>query len=108
DATDVGANLLAYGLPYFDAAKWLERADAIGLRVDLVQQQDGSWLFGQCMDLTDEENRGNNPRIQREQNRLQRIIANDYGGERRISLLCEEIRRNWPQLVCPLPAEVLS
>jgi len=108
DATDVGANLLAYGLPYFDAEKWMERANAIGLRVDLVQQQSGKWMFGQCMDLDDDENRGNNPRLRREQDRLRRIIAKDYGGKERISLLGDEIRRNWPQLVRPLPAEALA
>lgn len=101
DATDVGANLLAYGLPYFSAEKWMERADAIGLRVNMVQQQDGSWMFGQHMDLEGEENRGNNERLRREQDRLMRIVAKDYGGERRASLLCDEIRREWPQLMFP-------
>lgn len=104
DATDIGANLLAYGLPYFDAERWMERADAIGLQVDLTQQQDGRWMFGQRMDLRDEE-LGNDPRIRREERRLRRLIANDHGGPDRVRAVADEIRREWPQLVRPFTAE---
>lgn len=108
DATDVGANLLAYGLPYFDAKAWMERAAAVGQGVSLVQQQHGGWSFGVHL-VYPEEGEGKEPplRIRRERDRLLRIL-NFQGGAERYSAISDELRCNWSGLVYPLPAQVLS
>jgi hypothetical protein len=105
DNTDIGANLLAYGLPYFDAEAWMEAADRIGMQVSLVQQRDGSWSFGQQMDLRGEDRTTPlPPRLRREHRRLQGLLAKDFGVESRVHLVAEEIRREWPQLIIANPA----
>lgn len=108
DATDVGANLLAYGLPHFDAKGWMERADSVGQGASLVQQQDGRWSLGLHL-VYPEESEGKLPaeRIRRERDRLLRIL-NFQGGAERYRALGEELRCNWPRLVHSLPAEVIS
>ena len=106
DATDIGANLLAYGLPYFDAEAWMERAVALGQGVSLVQQARGGWSLGIHL-VYPEEDEGQKPsaRVQRERDRLIRIL-NFQGGIERHRALGDEIRRNWPQFIHALPAEV--
>lgn len=107
DTTDVGANLLAYGLPYFDSEAWLERAVAVGQGVSLVQQQHGGWSLGLHL-VYPEENEGKAPtsRIRRERDRLLRILNFQGAGDRHRAV-GDEIRRNWPQLLHALPAEAL-
>ena len=98
NSTDIGANLLAYGRLDFDAEAWLEAADRIGFRVDLSRMPNGSWTFGQCEDLRGEDGPDYSPRLRREQRRLQTLLNPDPRPER-LHAICEEIRREWPQLV---------
>ncbi len=95
DYTDIGANLLAYGLPVFSAEAWMERADAIGLRVGVVDFQ-GKRTFWQSMgtDADPASPAG------REAYRLQRIMAFDTI---RTAEVVQEIERDWPQLISPSP-----
>ena len=102
DHSDVGANLMAYGRPNFSAEHWMERADAIGLKVHVIAASDDQqrmlWV------ATDIDAEPNTP-PSREANRLQRILA--FDPVRRIEVV-EEIQRDWPQLifVAPKPVEV--
>jgi hypothetical protein len=100
DACDMGANLLAYGLPYFSASRWLQRAEAIGLNVHVIVQGEGK---AQTTSYGIELPGGDvvDPHIDREQGRLQRIFAADPG---RGSLLVAEIRKNWPHLITTVPS----
>lgn len=108
DDTDVGANLLAYGLPYFDAKLWMQRAAAVGQGVSLVQQQHGGWSLGVHFVYPEEgEGKVPTPRIRRERDRLLRILNFQCGTDRHRAV-GDEIRAHWPHLVHPLPAEVLS
>lgn len=92
DHSDIGANLLAYGQPHFSAELWMERADAIGLRVGLVNVE-GSRTLWQSMD-TDAEH--DSP-AGREVDRLRRILA--FDADLRTVDLIDEIERGWPQLI---------
>ncbi len=96
DGTDIGANLLAYGQPCFDAELWLEAAERTGIRVDVVQQREGGWLFGTSI-VEPEGDHLNTPAVQRERRRLLRIVS--FPGEERHKKLGNEIRENWPSLV---------
>lgn len=93
DGTDIGANLLAYGLPHFDAEAWMEAADRIGLHVDVIVAADGKRTFGWCEPLGDE---ALTERIKRERDRLIRIMNFEPG---RIRDIADEIERDWPQLI---------
>lgn len=90
DDCDVGRNLLAYGLPYFSAEKWMERADAVGLQVYATASLTG---FGYTL----AENDAPVERIRRERERLRRIIAT--GHTIRGCMIIDEIEREWPQLI---------
>lgn len=91
--TDIGMNLLAYGQLSFDAEAWMEAADRVDLRVSLIEQRDGRWMFGiQYQDDAPPR------RIERERNRLQRLL-NWVGIEDRARLVADEICENWPQLL---------
>lgn len=92
DHSDIGANLLAYGQPHFSAELWMERADALGLRVGLVNVKGGRTLW-QSMD-TDAEH--DSP-AGREVDRLRRILA--FDAKVRTAEIMEEIERDWPQLI---------
>jgi hypothetical protein len=92
DHSDIGANLLAYGQPHFSAELWMERADAIGLRVGLIAVN-GVRTLWQSMDI--EADFGTAP--YREADRLRRLIAFDH--RVRTTEVMEEIERDWPQLV---------
>lgn len=96
DDCDVGANLLAYGQLEFNAEAWMEAADRVGHNVMLVQQPDGSWGFWSDVDGNDQPT----PRISRERRRLVRLLNYPYDGSKdRLHAVCDEIRREWPQLV---------
>lgn len=120
--TDVGMNLLAYGLLYFDAEAWMKAANRTGLKVDLCIQRDGregvsiSMLnrnhLGIQEDNDDTPQTPVSPRIKRERDRLRRILANvceqraPGGGRDRYRAIGDEIRENWPELVWRAPAIV--
>lgn len=95
DYSDIGANLLAYGLPYFSAEHWMERADAVGLRVGIVAVE-GRRTLWQSMDTSAEHGTP----AGREVDRLRRIIAFD---PIRTSDVMDEIERDWPQLIATAP-----
>lgn len=90
DDCDVGRNLLAYGLPYFSAEKWMERADAVGLRVYANPDLTG---FGYTL----AEDDAPVERIRRERQRLRSLLATD--GLVRGCKIIDEIEREWPQLI---------
>lgn len=94
DASDLGANLLAYGLPHFSAEHWLERADAVGLQVSAIIHEDGGRGFCQSFPIHDGPN---SARIDREWDRLHRLAAFPEGN--RVQALIAEIEAEWPQLV---------
>lgn len=91
DHCDIGANLLAYGLPEFSAEQWMERADAVGLQVGVVSIE-GKRTLWQAMDTP----APHGAPADREVARLRRIIAFDPF---RASEVMDEIEREWPQLV---------
>lgn len=95
DASDLGANLLAYGLPEFSARHWMERAQAVGLGVHVMVQPHAATLWVEMPgdDIS-------SPRNDREQERLRRILAFQAG---RKDQLIAEIRQTWPQLVVTVP-----
>lgn len=101
DGSDLGRNLLAYGLPHFSAELWMERADAVGMRVSLIVQEDGSRVFG----ISEDHDSEDVPEfVHRERSRLQGIWAFDRS---RTAELCDEIIREWPQLAfraTPVPS----
>lgn len=100
-STDLGANLLAYGKPDFDASAWMDAAMRIGMPVNLTLNGNrGKGQVGFGMDLVGREE---SARLLRERDRLFLIMANDQDGKRLESLF-QEIEENWPNLVCRLPA----
>lgn len=117
--TDIGMHLLAYGLPYFDAKAWMERADAVGLKVDLCVQRDGREgihvgmldrrMIGIQEDNDDTPETPIGEKVRRERDRLRRILAHPAaqrgpdGGKDRIAAIADEIRENWPKLVWRAP-----
>lgn len=99
DHSDIGANLLAYGQPHFSAELWMERADAIGLQVRVVEFQ-GKRTLWQSMDI----DAPHDSPAGREADRLRRLLAFDT--LRSLDVM-EEIERDWPQLISPpVKAEV--
>lgn len=94
DATDIGANLLAYGMPCFSAEKWMERADAVDLGVTVTIDAAGKRWLGISMNHPDEPPAF----VRRERDRLQRLSA-FYDGENRVAAIVKEIEREWPQLI---------
>lgn len=107
DNCDTGMNLLAYGLPDFDAEAWMEAADRVGLPVHLVEQSDNtSGLVIGMLDrraiMVGEDHHllPLPPRLKRERDRLRRLIAFDA---LRYEMVADEIEREWPQLILRQP-----
>lgn len=98
EQTDVGANLMTYGLPYFCAKSWLETAEWSGHSVSLIEQRDGTWMIGQSMQYRVE----GVPHLDRVRDRLLRILAFPYGVDR-FRILADEIRRSAPDLILRQP-----
>jgi len=88
--SDLGANLLAYGLPTFSAFDWVERAEMVDLKIGVMIDADGKRSFS--ITSPDQDNSA----LSRERYRLERIWAFDLT---RTGLLIEEIVANWPHLV---------
>ncbi len=96
DHCDLGANLLAYGLPYFSAQHWIARAEAVGLRPWCVTIE-GRDRFGLGFDDSDlVPDAPGSERMRRERNRLRRILA--FDADRAASIIAE-IKVNHPRLV---------
>lgn len=92
DHTDLGACLLALGRVEFDAAAWISRAEVIGMTVTLMIKANGGRGLAFGMIDSDDE------RLQREQSRLQRILATDH--RNRWAEVTDFIAVNRPDLIC--------
>lgn len=93
-STDVGANLLVYGLPHFDAGEWMPRAEVLGIAVHVIDRGEG----GQSLSIGMIDPPAP-PRTCRQRNLLRAILAFP-SVENRTQLLAAEICQNWPHLVC--------
>jgi hypothetical protein len=94
--SDLGCCLLATGLIAFDARKWLERAESIGMAVSVIARACGERSLAISMVDSDD------PRLQREQRRLQRILAFDH--HLRWLAVSDLISKERPDLVCHVQA----
>nr|WP_086491248.1 hypothetical protein [Novosphingobium panipatense] len=89
--SDLGACLLATGSIDFDPRGWLERAERIGMTVNIIEKDGGAQALTLGMIDSDDE------RLQREERRLQRIMTFDHS--RRWSAVSGFICEQRPDLV---------
>ncbi|WP_428331942.1 hypothetical protein [Novosphingobium sp.] len=96
DSSDLGKNLLAYGMPTFSPYHWMERTVAIDMRVCVIiyRLQDGE--IRRSLQIPEPGIDGRDDDNQTEWHRLQYILG--FSPERE-KMLIEEICTNWPRRV---------
>ncbi|WP_159981888.1 MULTISPECIES: hypothetical protein [unclassified Novosphingobium] len=92
DHSDLGACLLSTGRIDFDARSWLDRAESIGMSVTLIVRDGEKQRISIGMIDSDDE------RLQREERRLQRLMAFDHAA--RWAAVSGFVTDHRPELLC--------